>query len=115
MARLRDRLSAWPQAKRFIVHGDWHPPIDEVINATDGFAAVVYVMPVTDTCKEVVDGVIQRTVPRDDLAVAQGPWVFSHDALAAGLARISGREADIDTLLTFCEVAQLRVRTIPRP
>ena len=73
----------------------------------------VYAVPVRDTCKEVVDGLVRRTVPRESLVVARGPWVFTRRALADALSAVAGREADIPDLIAFCEAARVRVRVLP--
>ncbi len=44
-------------------------------------------VPVSDTCKEVVDGVVRRTVPRENLVTLTGPWLVSREALTAALGR----------------------------
>jgi hypothetical protein len=81
--------------------------------ASGGGAVVVYVVPVGDTCKEVADGLVVRTVPRDSLAIARGPWVFERDALSSALAMVVGRESEIDSLLALCELTRLQVRVLP--
>jgi 2-C-methyl-D-erythritol 4-phosphate cytidylyltransferase len=72
---------------------------------------VVVAVPITDTCKEVVDGYIQRTVPRDTLADARGPWMFPRETLTRALDRVSSREA-VTTLIDLCRAAQLDVRVM---
>jgi 2-C-methyl-D-erythritol 4-phosphate cytidylyltransferase len=67
----------------------------------------------SDTCKEVVDGLVRRTVPRESLVVTRGPWVFTREALADALNRVAGREAEIADLIGFCEAARVRVRVLP--
>jgi 2-C-methyl-D-erythritol 4-phosphate cytidylyltransferase len=67
---------------------------------------------VSDTCKEVIDGLARRTVPRDSLVEVRGPWIFTREALTDGLARIEGRERTITRLVDFCEAAHLRVRVV---
>jgi 2-C-methyl-D-erythritol 4-phosphate cytidylyltransferase len=67
---------------------------------------------VSDTCKEVVDGLVRRTVPRDALVTLSGPWFFTREALEDGLSRVEGRERDITGLVDFCEAVRLKVRVV---
>jgi 2-C-methyl-D-erythritol 4-phosphate cytidylyltransferase len=79
-----------------------------------GADVTVIAVPVTDTCKEVVDGLVRRTIPRDTLVDARGPWTFRRDALMLALNRI-GAGAEISNLVELCQAARLRVRVlIPR-
>jgi 2-C-methyl-D-erythritol 4-phosphate cytidylyltransferase len=77
-----------------------------------GSSVTAYGHPVADTCKEVVDGLVRRTVPRDSLVTVSGPWLFTREALTDGLARVGGRERDITRLVDFCEAARLQVRVV---
>ena len=76
------------------------------------YPASVYGVPLSDTCKEVVDGLVRRTIPRETLLLAGGPWVFTREALAEALAQIAGREAEIPDMTGFCEAAHVRVRVL---
>jgi 2-C-methyl-D-erythritol 4-phosphate cytidylyltransferase len=67
----------------------------------------------SDTCKELVDGLVRRTIPRETLAVLRGPWIFTRQALADALGTVGGREAEIPDLIRFCEVAGVRIRVLP--
>jgi len=69
-------------------------------------------VPVSDTCKEVIDGLVRRTLPRDSMVEVRGPWIFSREVLTDGLARIQGRERTITRLVDFCEAARLKVRVV---
>ena len=75
--------------------------------------AAVVTIPMTDTVKEVVDGRVRRTVPRDALVLVTGPWVFEREALAAALDRVGGREAQVADMNDLCQVAQVRVQVLP--
>ena len=75
-----------------------------------GYSVAVAARPVSDTCKEVIDGVVRRTVPRDSLVTISGPWVFSREALIDGLVRIEARARGITGMVDFSEAAQLKVR-----
>ena len=73
----------------------------------------VVTVPMTDTVKEVVDGTVRRTVPRDTLVQVTGPWVFDREALTDALGRVAGREAQVADMIGLCAVARLRVRVLP--
>lgn len=73
----------------------------------------VVAIPMTDTVKEVVDGRVRRTVPRDTLVLVTGPWLFEREALADALYRVGGKEAQVADVIDLCQVAQLRVRVLP--
>jgi hypothetical protein len=77
--------------------------------AVDGGSQVrVLAVPITDTCKEVTDEYVRRTVPRDTLVDARGPWMFPRELLVEALERVSGR--DISTLVDLSRAARLDVR-----
>jgi 2-C-methyl-D-erythritol 4-phosphate cytidylyltransferase len=76
-----------------------------------GAAISVVAVPVTDTCKEVVDGLVRRTIPRDTLVDARGPWTIGREALMQALDHV-GTGADISTLVELCQAARLRVRVL---
>jgi len=44
----------------------------------------------SDTVKEVVNGRVRRTVPREGLVQVTGPWVFDREALVEALSRVAG-------------------------
>jgi 2-C-methyl-D-erythritol 4-phosphate cytidylyltransferase len=87
--------------------------LDELVAEAEPYPVSLYAVPVRDTCKEVVDGLVRRTVPRESLVVARGPWVFTRQALADALSAVAGREAGIPNLIGFCEAAHVRVRVLP--
>jgi 2-C-methyl-D-erythritol 4-phosphate cytidylyltransferase len=76
-----------------------------------GADATVVALPVTDSCKAVVDGFVRRTIPRDTLVDARGPWTFRRDALMLALDRV-GTGAQISNLIELCQAARLRVRVL---
>ena len=76
-----------------------------------GAKVTVVAVPVTDTCKEVVDGLVRRTIPRDTLVDARGPWAFQREALIQALDRV-GTGSDISNLIELCRAAGLRVRVL---
>jgi 2-C-methyl-D-erythritol 4-phosphate cytidylyltransferase len=72
----------------------------------------VLTTPVSDTCKEVVDGLVRRTVPRDSLVTLTGPWAFTRHALTDALERVAGRDRDLTGMVDLSEAARLRVRVV---
>jgi 2-C-methyl-D-erythritol 4-phosphate cytidylyltransferase len=95
------------------VQTDESPPSAELLTQSGPYPVSVYGLPVSDTCKEVIDGLVHATVPREKLIVARGPWVFTREALVEALGRVAGREAEMADLIGFCEAARLRVRVLP--
>jgi 2-C-methyl-D-erythritol 4-phosphate cytidylyltransferase len=73
----------------------------------------VVAAPVTDTCKEVVDGFVRRTIPRDTLVDARGPWTFRRETLMQVLDRV-GTGTEISNLIELCRAARLKVRVLMR-
>ena len=59
----------------------------------------------------IVDGMVRRTIPRDTLVDARGPWTFRRDALMLALDRV-GTAAQISNLIELCLAARLRVRVL---
>jgi 2-C-methyl-D-erythritol 4-phosphate cytidylyltransferase len=72
----------------------------------------VLTTPVSDTCKEVVDGLVRRTVPRDSLVTLTGPWAFTRQALTDALDRVAGHDRDLTGMVDLSEAARLRVRVV---
>ena len=85
---------------------------ERVLDALDGWDGVVPVLAMVDTVKRVRDGEVERTEPREALAVAQTPQAFLGSALRAAHERAAreGFEATDDALLL--ERAGFRVRAI---
>ena len=73
----------------------------------------VFTAPMSDTVKEVVNGRVRRTAPRETLVQVTGPWVFDREALIDALSRVAGSEARITDMIGLCDVAHLRVRVLP--
>lgn len=56
--------------------------IQRVLEAARGAGAAIPAEPIRDTVKEVAEGRVSRTVPRERLAAAQTPQIFAHAILA---------------------------------
>jgi 2-C-methyl-D-erythritol 4-phosphate cytidylyltransferase len=97
------------------VHGEKHPGFEELVRATESFPVSVVGIPVRDTCKEVVDGIVQRTVPREALVDVVGPWIFSRQGLDALLSRVQATDERIASLVDLVEAGQARVRVLTGP
>jgi len=52
-------------------------------------------------------------VPRETLVEACGPWLITREGLVDTLARAATREGEITDMLSLCEAAGVRVRTLP--
>ena len=110
-------LSTVSDSTRVVCHDAARPLataslFERVLDALDGWDGVVPVLAMVDTIKRVRDGAIERTEPREALAVAQTPQAFLASALLAAHERAArdGFEATDDALLL--ERAGFRVRAI---
>ena len=74
----------------------------------------VFVLPMSDTVKEVVAGRVRRTVPREALVQVIGPWVFDREALVETLSRVAGGDTQITDMIGLCDAAGVRVRALAR-
>ena len=111
VARLREALRDAPAAARVVIQVSGHPP--SVSAGIPGDAPGVVTVPVSDTVKEVVEGKVRRTVPRETVAQVIGPWIFDRDALADALTRVAGGDTDLSDMIGLCQAAHLRVRALP--
>ncbi len=68
-------------------------------------------IPVRDTCKEVRDGLVYRTIPRETLVDLSGAWLVSRAALANALDRVG---ATATGPLQLFSTAGLPIRVITR-
>jgi len=83
-----------------------------VISAATGADGAIPVVPVSDTVKRVVDGIVAATVPRQDLALAQTPQVFRADSLRDVHARAAAEGLSFTDDAAMFEWAGLRVVTV---
>jgi 2-C-methyl-D-erythritol 4-phosphate cytidylyltransferase len=105
---MREAFREAPEARRILVSSkNDSPPL-----AGEGRVGV-YTLPMSDTVKEVMDGRVLRTVPRETLVQVTGPWVFEREALADALTRVPGTETEIVDMIGLCEAARIRVRALP--
>ena len=72
----------------------------------------VVTVPMSDTVKEVVDGRVRRTVPRETLVQVIGPWIFDREALADALSRVAAGDAQITDMIGVCQATRVRVRVL---
>ena len=85
-----DRVLVHDAARPFLTAG----LIDRVIEALTLHAAVVPGVPVADTLKRAVDGVVSETVPREGLYAVQTPQGFHYAALRDAHASMTGTATD---------------------
>ena len=84
--------------------------IDAIDDATIG---VIPVVPVTDTVKRVLDGVVVGTVDREELALAQTPQAFATEALRAAHDRAVEAGLTLTDDAAVLELAGHQVRAVP--
>ncbi|MHC4872586.1 MAG: 2-C-methyl-D-erythritol 4-phosphate cytidylyltransferase [Planctomycetota bacterium] len=70
------------------------------------------VLPVTDTVKEVTDGIIKKTIPRDCLAVVQTPQVFQREIFETAYRTASSLGEEITDDASVIEKAGGRVAAV---
>ncbi|HEX7077331.1 MAG TPA: 2-C-methyl-D-erythritol 4-phosphate cytidylyltransferase [Candidatus Eisenbacteria bacterium] len=86
--------------------------IERVYRAARAHGAAIPALPIRDTVKEVADGRVVRSVPRDRLQGAQTPQVFARDILArAHEARAARGDATDDAALV--EASGTAVHVVP--
>jgi 2-C-methyl-D-erythritol 4-phosphate cytidylyltransferase/2-C-methyl-D-erythritol 2,4-cyclodiphosphate synthase len=87
--------------------------VDRVVEACQGGAGAVPVMPVTETVKRVQGGLISATVPREDLFLAQTPQGFPFLVISAAhrKAAESGAE-DMTDDAAVAALAGIPVRSV---
>jgi len=112
VSRLAATLTASPVIDRFVIVDAEFGAIEELLSAATGHDVTVKGLMISDTCKEVVGGLVQRTVPRETVVDARGPWVFTRDALAAALARIRGRESEVRDVVALSRAAGLPIHVL---
>lgn len=78
--------------------------------AAENSGAAVPILAVKDTVKQVRDGAVERTLPRDMLATVQTPQLFRRDLL---LAILEATDEDATDEATLVEQAGIRVATFP--
>jgi 2-C-methyl-D-erythritol 4-phosphate cytidylyltransferase len=116
VTRLREALRDAPVATRVLIYSNDDPRHQASTNnpppLAEGRVGVVTI-PVSDTVKEVVEGRVRRTVPRETLVQVIGPWVFDREALVDAMPRVAAAETAITDMIGFCEAAHVRVRVLP--
>jgi 2-C-methyl-D-erythritol 4-phosphate cytidylyltransferase len=105
-------LGDWPT--HILVHDAARPVLAfgllERLLAHPEAPCVIPVLPSTDTLKEVVDGYVQRTVPRDTLYRVQTPQVFRAEVLNGLYAK--GSEVPVTDEARLCELFGVPVKTV---
>jgi 2-C-methyl-D-erythritol 4-phosphate cytidylyltransferase len=115
-ASVEDALAAVPEGFDAVVCHDVARPLaspklfSAVLAPLDRADGAIPVLPVSDTVKRVAEGVVQETLPREGLALAQTPQAFRRQALEAAHARDTDAATDDAVLL---ERAGFRVVVVP--
>jgi len=96
--------------------------VERVLIATEKHGAVVPVLPVTETVKEVEKDHVKRTVPRERLYLAQTPQGFRYDILADAYSRSERNDMTDESMLVesaghevFCIKGERRNLKITEP
>lgn len=76
-----------------------HALISRVIDTLRGYKAVVPALPITDTVKHAKDNLIDRTLNRDGLCIAQTPQGYDYHTLLAAHQRFRGEAFTDDAAL----------------
>ena len=113
-ASVRAGLAAVGEASEVVCHDAARPfaspaLFGRVVEALGGCEGAVPVVPSPDTVKVVADGLVERTLPRDELRLVQTPQAFRADVLREVHERAArdGRGATDDAMLL--EAAGYRV------
>ncbi|HOO60163.1 MAG TPA: IspD/TarI family cytidylyltransferase [Candidatus Mcinerneyibacteriales bacterium] len=97
-------LESMPETDFIIIHDAVRPLagaslLERGLKALEAHEAVIPVIPVTDTVKEVENGYVMRTLERDRLRRAQTPQFFHLPSLKALHREYRGRSVTDDSLL----------------
>lgn len=85
--------------------------IAKTVSLASETGAAIPVVPVKDTIKQVVDGVICATPRRSELFAAQTPQVFKADLLKAALAKAVEEQLEITDDASAVEMLGMKVST----
>jgi hypothetical protein len=90
LSELRSAVDSRPEAVRFLIGTGSLPP-----GASESTAPLLVVgRAIGDTCKEVADGLVRRTLPRENLVYLTGPWLVSRVVLTQALERLGAGRAE---------------------
>jgi 2-C-methyl-D-erythritol 4-phosphate cytidylyltransferase/2-C-methyl-D-erythritol 2,4-cyclodiphosphate synthase len=87
-----------------------HEMISQVLDALEGHAAVVPVLPVADTLKQVGNGHVTKTLSREGVVQAQTPQGFHYQAIRG--AHEAAQDADHTDDASIAEAAGMSVATV---
>lgn len=117
LAALAGALQVAGEARRLILQPADHPLPAERIPAlvlAIGEAPVgVPAIAVSDTIKQVRDGVVVRTLARETLAELKAPWIFRREVLEGAIARARASGWRCAGALDLCRSAGIPVRILP--
>ncbi len=78
----------------------------------EGFDGAVPGLPVLDTVKRVLDGVVRETVPRDELVTVQTPQAFVASVLREALRTVRANAAQATDCASLVEAAGGRIKVV---
>lgn len=86
--------------------------IERTVAAAREAGAAIAALPARDTVKQTAAGFIERTLPRDRIALAQTPQAFRRAVLEAALARAAQTDLEATDEAMLAEQAGYRVRLV---
>ena len=103
------------RAARVLIRDPRRPAVSEAV-LESLFAlnvpAAAAAQAVTDTYKEVQGRQVVRTVPRDTLVDALGPWLFERSALERAIGKAQRSGAACTSTVDLCRITGLPVRLV---
>ena len=87
--------------------------IDRVVRAADAYGAAAPAVPVKDTVKVVVGGIVKNTPDRQTLQAVQTPQVFDFSLLRAALKKAAQDDAEVTDDCSAVERMGMSVNIVP--
>ena len=86
--------------------------IDRVVRAAHSYGAAAPAIPVKDTIKEAVGGVVKKTPDRSTLFAVQTPQVFDFDLLRAAIKKVEQDEVQVTDDCSAVEYLGMTVKLV---
>ncbi len=77
-----------------------------------GHRAAAAAVPVKNTYKEILNGRVRRTLPREELFQLQGTWIFDRSALEQALAEARRRRFTDPDERALCQRSRISIRLV---
>jgi 2-C-methyl-D-erythritol 4-phosphate cytidylyltransferase/2-C-methyl-D-erythritol 2,4-cyclodiphosphate synthase len=106
-----------PEADVVVIHDAARPFVTEslierTVAAAREAGAAIAALPVHDTVKQTSEAFVARTLPREQIVLAQTPQAFRRDVLAAALERARQTDAEVTDEAMLVEQAGFPVRVV---